>query len=194
MVATARAAVAGGIRTVQIREKTASAADLYDLVVRTAEAVGDRAVILVNDRIDVYLAARAVGAPVHGVHIGQSDLPAAQVRAIVGEDAIIGLTANTPEQLRELHLLPEQTVDYLGVGVIHPTRTKPDHPAPLGVDGFESIAAAAKLPCVAIGGVGLGDVTSLRRAGAVGVAVVSAICSADDPQRSAESFVKEWAR
>ena len=191
VVETATAAVDGGVRTVQIRAKTASAAEIYNLVVRTADALGDRAVILVNDRIDVYLAARAAGAAVHGVHIGQSDLPATQVRTIVGDDAIIGLTANTPGHL---DALPEDTVDYLGVGVIRATSTKPDHPVPLGIDGSRAIADATVLPCVAIGGIDPGDVTALRQAGAAGVAVVSAICAADDPRDIAESFVTEWTR
>ena len=194
VVETVRAAVAGGVRTVQIREKTASASEIYDLAVRTADAVGDRARVLVDDRVDVYLAARAAGAAVHGVHVGQSDLPVAYVRAIVGEEAIIGLTANTPGHLKEVEALPAGTVDYLGVGVIRPTSTKPDHPAPLGIEGFEVTAAGTPLPCVAIGGIILGDVTALRRAGAVGIAVVSAICAAEDPNLAAENFVRQWPR
>lgn len=194
VVETVRAAVAGGVRTVQIREKDATAADFYQLVVRTSELVGDQAAIVVNDRLDVYLAARAAGARVHGIHLGQSDLPVAVARAIVGDDAIIGLTANAVDHFSQVALLPERTVDYLGVGVIRATATKADHPAPIGVDGFASIAAATDLPCVAIGGVTLKDVSVLRWAQAAGVAVVSAICAAADPQRAAAGFVKEWNR
>lgn len=194
VVETVRAAVSGGVRTVQIRAKNASAAEMYDLVVRTFNAVGDRAVVLVNDRIDVFLAARAAGIPVHGIHIGQSDFPVTAVRAIVGDEAVVGLTANTPEHLAEVHRLPAKAIDYLGVGTIRATTTKPDHPVPIGVSGFASIAASTQLPCVAIGGVGLGDVRDLRRAGAAGVAVVSAICAAEDPEDSANRFVQEWTR
>jgi thiamine-phosphate pyrophosphorylase len=192
VVKTVRAAVAGGVRVVQVREKRASTAALYELVLRTAEAVGDVATVLVDDRVDVFLAARAAGAAVHGVHVGQSDLPVERVRALVGARAVVGLTANTPEHLDTLHALPGGTVDYLGVGVIRPTFTKPDHPAPLGTEGFGRIAGAATLPCVAIGGIEAGDVVPLRRAGAAGIAVVSAICAADDPRRSAEDLVKRW--
>lgn len=191
---TVRAAVDGGIEMVQIRDKNASAVDLSEMVMRIADAVGDRAMVLINDRVDVYLAARAAGAAVHGVHVGQSDLSAAQVRAMAGPEAIIGLSANTVGHLDRLHALPQGTVDYLGVGVIRPTLTKPDHPAPLGIDGFAAIAAATTVPCVAIGGVKLADVRPLRRAGAAGVAVVSAICAADDPARVAADFVQEWSR
>ena len=194
VVETVRAAVDGGIQTVQIREKDASAADFYQLVLRISEAVGGRAAILINDRIDVFLAARAAGARVHGVHFGQSDLPVTAVRMIVGDDAIIGLTANTVDHVRQVALLPDRTVDYLGVGVIRATATKVNHPAPIGVDGFAGVAAVAGLPCVAIGGVLLDDVGALRRARAAGVAVVSAICAAADPKRMAEDFVEEWNR
>lgn len=192
VVETARAAVAGGVRIVQVREKSASTADLYELVLRTAEAVGHAATVLVDDRIDVFLAARAAGAAVHGVHVGQGDLPVERVRALVGAGAVVGLTANTREHLDTLHALPEGTVDYLGVGVIRPTSTKPDHPAPLGIEGFGRTAAATPLPCVAIGGIEPGDVVPLRRAGASGLAVVSAICAADNPRLSAEDFVARW--
>lgn len=194
VVETARAAVAGGVRVVQVREKNAGTAELYELVLRTAGAVGHAATVLVDDRVDVYLAARAAGAAVHGVHIGQGDLPAGRVRELVGPGAVVGLTANTPGHLAALRALPEGTVDYLGVGVIRPTLTKPDHPAPLGVEGFRRIAAATALPCVAIGGVERGDVAALRRAGAAGIAFVSAICAAEHPGRSAEDLVTEWGR
>lgn len=192
VVETVRAAVAGGVRTVQVREKHASAADFHALVLAVAEAAGDQSLVLVDDRVDVYLAARAAGARVHGVHVGQSDLPVAAVRAIVGSDAVVGLTGNTPAHLAALSALPEGTVDYLGAGVIRPTGTKPDHPAPLGIAGFRSFAAASPLPSVAIGGIGLADIPDLRAAGASGAAVVSAICLAADPRRSAEELVAAW--
>lgn len=194
VVETVRAAVAGGIGTVQVREKHASAAEFYALVLAVAQAVGDRALVLVDDRVDLYLAAREAGAAVHGVHVGQSDLPAAAVRAIVGPDAVVGLTANTQEHLREVRRLPAGTLDYLGAGVIRPTRTKADHPKPLGLDGFRSFAAASPLPCVAIGGILATDVAALRAAGASGAAVVSAVCAASDPGLAAADLVREWKK
>ena len=192
VAAVAAAAVAGGVRTVQVREKHAPAADFYALVLAVAHAVGNRALVLVDDRVDIYLAARAAGARVHGVHVGQSDLPVTSVRTLVGPDAVVGLTANTPAHLDAVRALAPGTVDYLGAGVIHPTSTKPDHPAPLGVDGFRAFASAAPLPSVAIGGIGLSDIRSLRAAGASGAAVVSAICTAADPQRRAGELVAAW--
>lgn len=192
VIETVRAAVNGGIRTVQVREKEADVAEFYQLVLDIAEAVGDRATVLVNDRVDVYLAARAVGARVHGIHLGQGDLPIGVARTVVGDDAIMGLTANTPAHISQIGTLPEGTVDYLGVGVIRATSTKPDHPLPLGIEGFAAIAGASRVPCVAIGGIVLRDVSALRRAEAAGVAVVSTICSAADPTLSAGRFIEEW--
>lgn len=192
VVDTVRAAIAGGVTTVQVREKDASAADFYALVLAVAEAAANRATVLVDDRVDVYLAARTAGAAVHGVHVGQTDLPAELVRTLVGPDAVVGLTANTPDHLDLLAALPPGTVDYLGAGVIRPTRTKPDHPEPLGISGFADFAARSPLPVVAIGGILLEDIAPLRTAGATGAAVVSAICGAADPLRAATDLVTAW--
>jgi thiamine-phosphate diphosphorylase len=131
---------------------------------------------------------------VHGVHLGQGDLPVQQARKLVGPTAIIGLSANSDEHLSRLNELPANTVDYLGVGVIHPTTTKPDHPPALGIAGFKAFAARAPLPCVAIGGVSVADVLPLRRAGAAAAAVVSAVCTAADARSSALSLVTAWDR
>ncbi|WJX99799.1 thiamine phosphate synthase [Curtobacterium sp. 458] len=187
-----RAAVAAGVRTVQVRDKQASARGLTGLAAAVADAVGDRATVVVDDRLDVVLAARHAGHRVAGVHLGQSDVPVTAARALLGPAAHVGLTANTPEHLAAVAALPAGTVDLLGVGVVHPTTTKPDHPAPLGVDGFARIAAVTGLPCVAIGGVTLDDVAPLRAAGAAGVAVVSGICAAADPGAAAAAYVTAW--
>lgn len=187
-----RRAVDGGVTAVQLREKNATARELFELTMRAADVVAGRALLLVDDRVDVFLAARAAGAVVHGVHVGQSDLPVDAVRRIVGSAAVVGLTANTRAHLGAVAQLPVGTVDYLGVGVIRPTSTKPDHPEPLGIDGFADIVTATPLPCVAIGGVSLADTAALRSAGAAGLAVVSAICAADDPAAAARAFRAAW--
>ena len=192
VIDTVRAAVAGGVKTIQVREKDASAADFYELVLAVAEAAANRATVLVDDRVDIYLAARAARAAVHGVHVGQSDLPVELVRTLVGPDTVVGLTANTPGHLDVLATLPPGTVDYLGAGVIRPTRTKADHPEPLGISGFADFAARSPLPVVAIGGILLEDIGALRTAGATGVAVVSAICGTADPLRAATDLVEAW--
>ncbi|KTR43094.1 thiamine-phosphate diphosphorylase [Curtobacterium oceanosedimentum] len=191
-----RAAVDAGVRLVQVRDKQAPVRDLLALTAAVADAVGDRATVVVDDRTDVALAARRAGHRVAGVHLGQSDLPVAAARALLGPDAHVGLTANTPEHLDALAELPRGTVDLLGVGAVHPTATKPDHPPALGVDGVARIARAARplgVPFVATGGVTLDDVAPLRAAGAAGVAVVSGICAAADPHAAAAAYVRAWS-
>ncbi|AUZ88980.1 thiamine phosphate synthase [Arthrobacter agilis] len=186
------AAVAAGVTCVQVRDKHAGGRDLVSLVAAVARAAEGRVPVLVDDRVDVYLAARELGARVDGVHVGQSDLPAGAVRRIVGVDAVVGLSAATPGQVAAAHALPAGTVDYLGIGAVHATATKPDHPAPLGVEGFATLAAGADLPCVAIGGITTADAAALRAAGAAGMAVVSAICAAADPAASTRDLAEAW--
>ncbi|WP_309126091.1 thiamine phosphate synthase [Kocuria sp.] len=186
------AAVAGGTGMVQVRDKHAPARELVALLVAVAERVGHRVPVLVDDRADVYLAARAAGAPVAGVHVGQSDLPVELARRIIGPDAVLGLSAATAEELDAASALPAGTVDYLGVGAVHATRTKPDHPEPLGVAGFARAAARATLPCLAIGGVRVEDAAALRGAGAAGLAVVSGICADPDPAAAAGRYLRAF--
>lgn len=194
VVETVRRAVAGGVRFVQLRDKTATDAHIVDQLVELSAVLDGRALLVVNDRLDAVLAARERGARVDGVHLGQGDASVLRAREMLGPDAIIGLTANTLEHLEAVRALPAGTIDHLGVGVIHPTSTKPDHPPALGIDGFRAFAAASPLPCVAIGGVGLDDVVALRDAGAAGVALVSALCAADDPRAAARTFRQRWRR
>lgn len=173
--------VDAGVTVVQLRDKIATGGELYARTLAVADVIAGRCAFVVDDRLDIVLAARASGARVDGIHLGQSDLPVDVARALLGPDALVGWTANTPAHLAVAGAFPDGTLDYLGVGVIRATATKPDHPRPLGVDGFAELAASTALPCVAIGGIGVDDVGPLRRAGAAGVAVVSAVCAADDP-------------
>ena len=186
------AAVDGGVRVVQLRDKVDSTSNLLRLLEDLATAIDGRAALLVNDRLDLAIAALASGLPVDGVHLGQGDAAAAIARDRLGPDAVVGLTANTAAHLEALRRMPRGTVDYLGVGVIRPTATKPDHPPALGIDGFARFAAEAELPCVAIGGITLADIAPLREAGAAGVALVSAICTADDPRAVARDLTNRW--
>lgn len=192
VVATVREAVAGGATVVQLREKNATDAEAADLLVQLSRVIDGRALLIVNDRVAAALDARARGARVDGVHLGQSDESASRARALLGPDAIIGLTANTPAHLDAVRALPEGTVDYVGIGVIRPTATKQDHPPALGVAGFAALAAVSPVPAVAIGGIGIDDVAALRAAGAAGVAVVSALCAAEDPRAAARAFRRQW--
>lgn len=192
VVEVVREAVAGGVGIVQLRDKTATDAQIVEQLVELSDVIDGRAALVVNDRLDAALEARARGARVDGIHLGQSDVSVVRARKLLGPQAIIGLTANTTAHLEAVRALPPGTVDHLGVGVIRPTDTKPDHPEPLGIEGFRAFAELSEFPCVAIGGVGIDDVDALRDAGAAGVAVVSALCAADDPRATARAFRRRW--
>ncbi|MFL4475625.1 thiamine phosphate synthase [Paeniglutamicibacter sp. MACA_103] len=190
-----KAAVDGGIRTVQLRCKDMPAGEFADVVMECAHHTAGRAALLVNDRVDVFLAARASGADVQGVHIGQSDLPAALVRELIGPDAVLGLSAASDAQIdaaNKLQLRSPGTIDYLGVGAVHATPTKRDHPEPLGHAGLARAVGLSDLPVIAIGGIDADDVAPLARSGAAGVAVVRAICAAGDPRAAATNLLNLW--
>jgi thiamine-phosphate pyrophosphorylase len=191
VVEVVRRAVAGGVSAVQVREKDAPARAFLDIVLRIADELPDTVALIVNDRVDVFLAVRAAGRRVSGVHVGQSDLPVGAVRDLVGRDALIGLSAATDAQLRLAAADPAR-VDYVGIGALHATRTKLDAPPELGLAEFTRLVAVSELPAVAIGGVGVADLSALRAAGAAGGAVVSAICSAPDPEAAARDLRAAW--
>ncbi|MFF4838289.1 thiamine phosphate synthase [Streptomyces sp. NPDC001315] len=190
---TVSAAVAGGVTAVQIREKHADGSAFLRTVLEVAALLPASVALIVNDRVDVFLAARAAGACVTGVHIGQSDLPPAAVRGLVGDSAVIGLSAATPAQLHAAARDADARVDHVGIGALHATRTKADAPLSLGLDGFARLAALSPLPAVAIGGVTPADLPHLRAAGAAGAAVVSGICAAPDPRAAAAAHARAWA-
>lgn len=192
VVETVRRAVDGGVRVVQLRDKHASDAETIEQLLALSTVIDGRALLVVNDRVDAAVAARERGARVDGVHLGQGDASVRRARELLGPDALIGLTANDDAHLDAIRALPPGTVDYLGVGVIRPTSTKPDHPPALGIDGFRAFVAASPLPCVAIGGVAISDTEALRDAGAAGLAVVSALCAAADPCTEAAAFIRRW--
>lgn len=183
------AAARAGAAVVQVRAKGATARAFTETTVAVAEVVARRAAVLVNDRVDVALAARHAGARVDGVHLGQDDLDPRAARDLLGPDALIGWTAHRDAHRRAAEALPAGTVDYLGVGLVNPTTSKDDGPPVLGADGFGAFALSTSLPCVAIGGVRVTDVPDLMAAGASGVAVVSAISGAPDPAAAATEFM-----
>jgi len=191
VVEVVRAAVAGGVRCIQVREKDAPARDVLATVLRVADALPPSVALFVNDRVDVVLAARAAGRRVTGIHVGQSDLPVELVRRLLGPDALIGLSAGTEAELREAAASPAG-VAYVGVGAVHATATKRDAPPPLGHERFARLVAMSALPVVGIGGLRREDLPALREAGAAGAAVVSAICAATDPEAAARELRTAW--
>jgi thiamine-phosphate pyrophosphorylase len=172
------AAVRGGVTAVQLREKSCGARDFVQLGRELKKLLAPLQVpLIVNDRVDIAL---AIGAD--GVHLGQQDLDSESARRLLGPDAIIGLSIETIAQARAAAPLD---VDYLGVGPVFATATKTDAAPPLGLTGLAQVRAISRHAIVAIGGIGVENVRPVIHSGADGVAVVSAICAADDPERTA---------
>jgi thiamine-phosphate pyrophosphorylase len=176
-----RLAVKGGVTIVQLREKACSTREYVDLAREIKRILTSHHVpLIINDRLDVALAAGA-----DGVHIGQSDMPYAEARRIMGPEAIIGLTVESEEQAR---LAESLDADYLGVSTIFPTPTKTDTVYTWGIGGLQRLSRRKRHPLVAIGGLHEGNAADIIRAGADGIAVVSAVCAAADPEAAARGL------
>ena len=161
----ALAAVKGGAGIVQIRDKTGTARQMIATTRRVIAAVRPLGIpVVVNDRVDVALAAGADGA-----HVGQDDLPAADARALLGPDAILGLSVTNEA---EIATVDPAIVDHVGLGPLYATRTKPDAATPLGRHGFHAIRRRLALPVVAIGGIDAGGAQGAVEAGADGKVVL----------------------
>ena len=172
--ALADAAFRGGAPAVQVRIKEASdAAVLAECQRIVASASASDGVVIVNDRADIALAARA-----HGVHGGADDLPVAELRKLLGPDRLVGGTARDPDTARRHQ---DHGASYVGVGPVYATATKAGLPEPLGPAGVERVAAAVDIPVIAIAGITAARVPELLDAGAHGVAVIGAVAHAADP-------------
>ncbi|GGE08905.1 thiamine-phosphate diphosphorylase [Gemmobacter megaterium] len=184
VIEQARAAARGGAWAVQLRDKQASDAELHALVRQLLPEMAALAVrLIVNDRVEV-----AISAGADGVHIGQGDGDPRAVRARLGSGRLVGLSVETLSQARRV----PPGVDYIGAGPVRATATKPDHAPPVGLAGLAGIAAAAPVPVIAIGGLALGDAAALKQAGAVGMAVVSAVTRAADPEAATRALLLDW--
>jgi thiamine-phosphate pyrophosphorylase len=175
-----RAAVAGGVDIVQLRDKHLPDDELV-AVANAARALCERlgALFIVNDRPFI---ARETGAD--GVHVGQDDMPVAEVRELVGPDMLIGLSTHAPA---EIDAADAALVDYIGVGPVHETPTKPGRPA-VGLELVRYAAAHATVPFFAIGGLHAGNLAEAIGAGARRAVVLRAIAGAEGPQRAAREL------
>ena len=180
-----RAAVAGGVDIVQLRDKTLADDELV-AVAHAARALCEQLglLLIVNDRPFV-----ASEAGADGVHVGQDDAPVADVRELVGEDLLIGLSTHTPEQI---DATDPALVDYIGVGPVHETPTKPGRPA-VGTELVRYAAGHARVPFFAIGGLDAGNLGGVIDAGASRVCVLRAIADAEDPERAAKELRERLA-
>ncbi|OAN45050.1 thiamine phosphate synthase [Chloroflexus islandicus] len=172
-LAVIEAAIAGGATVVQYREKAASTRQMIAEAQVLRELTRRAGVpLIVNDRLDVALAIDA-----DGVHVGQDDMPAAVARRLIGPDKLLGVSA---ANLAEAMQAVQNGADYLGVGPVFATPTKPDAAPPIGMEGLREICRHVPLPVVAIGGINATNAAAAIAAGAQGIAVVSAVVAAED--------------
>ena len=200
------AAVSEGFTCVQIRSKVATARELIATLEKSARAIrelgkSDSVALLVDDRLDVVLAAREVGIKVDGIHVGQSDIPVDVCRKFLGEDSIVGLSARTEELIDYVKGAGVSQIDYFGAGPLHKTLTKPDcgktSDGRIITHDFNEIAELAKvspIPVVVGGGVKVADLPALAETKVQGFFVVSAVAGADDPKLAARELVAAWKK
>jgi thiamine-phosphate pyrophosphorylase len=182
-VTVVRAALSVGAPVVQVRvEDSATDREAYDLTVRMVALCAEYgATCLVNDRLQIALAAGAAGG-----HVGADDLPVEAARRVLGPAAVLGATARSPDAALDA---VAAGASYVGVGPAYATVTKSGLPSPIGTAGIAAVAAAVEVPVIAIGGVTAACVPELLAAGAYGVAVVGAVSAAADPARATAQFL-----
>lgn len=184
MVETARIAAQNGATVVQLRAPNQKKRWWLAAAQQLKAALDPLHVpLIINDHIDIALAVDAAG-----VHVGQSDLPPATVRQLIGPDKILGLSTSNEAHLADV---PLNLVDYIGVGPVYPTGTKLDASPVIGLEEFARLMRAKTLPAVAIGGIKQGMAAPLITAGVEGVAVVSAICGQADPAAATRQLLNE---
>ena len=184
LVHVVKEAVAGGVTMVQVREK---GNDIQSFIKR-AQAVktilqDTNVALIINDRVDVALAVDA-----DGVHLGQSDMPADIARQLIGPEKLLGLSIETEQQLLEANSLP---LDYIGLSAIYSTPTKTDIKKQWGLIGLYGALKKSKFPIVAIGGINQGNLDQIIKTGVDGVALVSAICHAENPKTAAADLLNQ---
>lgn len=188
VVETVRRAVAAGVTMVQLRDSD-SGDDDFVATGRALKGIlgGTGVPLIVNDRVELV---EAIGAD--GAHVGQDDLDIASAREIIGPERLLGLSAATPSELDAAAAAGEGLIDYVGGAAYRPTTTKPDHPAAGGMGLVDRLREHSRWPFVIIGGVGVADLPAIRRGGAAGVAVVSAICGQPDIEAATHALRAAW--
>lgn len=175
--------LAGGAQIVQLRAKHAPTRQLvqWGQAIRALTRQHDT-LFIVNDRLDVALAVEA-----DGVHLGQDDLPVPLARKIAGEQFLIGVSAETVEEAQQAE---QEGADYLGVGPMFATATKPDAGTPVGPERLRQIKQAVRIPVFGIGGINAENAVQVLAAGADGICVISAVLSAPNPTEATRQLVR----
>jgi len=183
----AEAALRGGARTVQLREKDAGARELFEWSARLREAIRSYgALLIVNDRLDVALAAGA-----DGVHLGWRSLPVEEARKIVGPERVIGVSVHSVEEAAQAG---KDGADYVMFGPVFDTPSKRGLVAPQGLERLAECVRAAGTPVVAVGGILPENAPDVRRAGAAGMAVIRGLMAAASPEQKAREYLEAWER
>ena len=178
--------IAGGARLIQIRDKNTAAGEFLCRIQRVLAMTSPDARIIVNDRADIALIARAAG-----VHVGQSDLPPAAARAVVGSDRLVGVSTHNLSQALEADGLP---VDYIAVGPIFPTTSKQNPDPVIGLEGLTEISKAVHKPIVAVGGIKIDHAKAVLQAGAHSIAVIRDLLECRDVAARTREWVKALER
>jgi thiamine-phosphate pyrophosphorylase len=174
-------AVSGGVTAVQLREKEVNTKDFIQRAIQLKKILSAYHVpLIINDRIDIALAVKA-----DGIHVGQNDMPYEYFKKIIPRRMIRGLSVETPEQAAKAE---EYELDYLSASPVFLTFTKTELANEWGIEGLRELAAKTKHKLVAIGGINKSNAGEVIKAGAKGIAVVSAICSAPDPMNAAREL------
>jgi len=172
------AAVRGGVTAVQVRAKDLPVRQFLDLGRRAADSLKRHNIpLIINDRLDIALACGAAG-----VHLGQDDMPVSQARKIVGRRLVLGVSANNADEALEAERLG---ADYIGLGPIYATSSKTTDLPLVGEEGIRRLKGRVRIPLVAIGGITAANARAVKEAGADGIAVISAILGAPDPEAAA---------
>jgi len=175
-------AILGGVTIVQLREKNVDAKEYIEKAEELKPILQKYDIpLIINDRVDVAFAVNA-----DGVHLGQSDLPIKYARKILGDEKIIGISANNVEQAIEAE---KSGADYIAISPVFFTSTKPDIDPPVGIEGIKKIKEVVKCPLVGIGGINKENAFSVIKAGCDGIAVVSAIMAAENPRIAAKELI-----
>jgi len=187
--AVVKAAIEGGVNVVQLREKDLPAGELFSLGMRLREVTRGKALLLINDRVDV---AQACGAD--GVHLPENGLPTSIARWVMGRNALVGCSVHSVEAAAQAE---RDGADLVQLGTIFVSPSKPDSP-PVGPELLREVADVVSVPVLAVGGVTRENAAEVIAAGASGAAVISAICGADDPKAAAralvEAMTEAWSR